>query len=81
MAIRKQTPNGPDGLPTRDQVLAFISERLQLPADLSAMVRHRRAAWALMGLAQQGACPICTEDIPLESPGIVTLGCYHVFHK
>ncbi len=26
MAIRKQTPNGPDGLPTRDQVLAFISE-------------------------------------------------------
>ncbi|WP_083554821.1 ribonuclease R [Novosphingobium sp. NDB2Meth1] len=25
MAIRKQTPNGPDGLPTREQVLAFIT--------------------------------------------------------
>ncbi len=26
MVLRKQTPNGPDGLPTREQVLAFISE-------------------------------------------------------
>ena len=26
MAIRKQTPNGPDGLPTREQVLAFITQ-------------------------------------------------------
>ena len=25
MAIRKQTPNGPDGLPTREQVLDFIA--------------------------------------------------------
>ncbi len=26
MVIRKQTPNGPDGLPTREQVLAFITQ-------------------------------------------------------
>jgi hypothetical protein len=66
---------------TAHKLLAFVSERVLCPADLPAMARHRRAALGLMGLSQQGSCTICTEALMLESPGIVTLGCFHMFHR
>ena len=66
---------------TAHKLLAYVSERVLRPADLPAMARHRRAALGLMGLSQQGSCAICTEAVTLESQGIVTLGCFHMFHR
>lgn len=68
-------------LATAHKSLALVAERIRRPPDLPAMARHRRAAWALMGLSPQGTCPICTEDIACDSPGAVTLGCFHIFHR
>ena len=63
------------------KALSYVSERILRPADLAAMARHRRTSLALLGLEPQSRCPICAEEMPPESPGLVTVGCFHMYHR
>ncbi len=45
------------------------------------MVRHRRAAWEALGMLPPAQCSICADEIAEEHTDLVTLGCFHVFHR
>ena len=63
------------------QGLAYYFERISRTPDLLSMVRHRRAAWAGVGMLPQAQCPICAEEIADEHPDLTALGCFHMFHR
>lgn len=61
--------------------LAYYFERISRTPDLLSMVRHRRAAWACLGMLPQAQCPICAEEIADEHTDLTALGCFHMIHR
>ena len=63
------------------KTLALYFERYHQPPDLDAMARHRRTSIDLLRLAPQDLCPICADELAVDAPGLVALGCFHMYHR
>ena len=61
--------------------LARVYELLCDPPDVTKLVEERSKMCAMAHLDFPAECAICFEPVGMEELGLVSLGCFHIFHS